>query len=63
MYTPFIMILGLTGLLVVVGLMLTRPRQAASLLGNILMFGSAAVLVIGLVLWFLTGDSVRSYLD
>ena len=63
MYTPFIIILGLTGLLVVVGLMLTRPRQAASLLGNMLMFGSAALIVILLVLWFLTGDSIRTYLD
>jgi uncharacterized membrane protein len=63
MYTPFAIILGIIGLLVVAATMLTRPRQAASLLGNMLMFGSAALIVIMLVLWFLTGDSIRSYLD
>jgi uncharacterized membrane protein len=63
MYTPFIIILGTIGLLLVAGMMLINPRNAASLFGNLLVFGTAAVAVIGLVLWFLTGDSIRSYLD
>ena len=60
---PFITFLAIIVGLFLLAVSLTRPKQAGSMLGPILVLAMVGAIAIFGVTWFLSGDSLRELLN